>query len=58
MNFIRFTENDASSSTGRSGSKQYGWIIPSGSDKEATDKASSSVTSDENLLALNRSRYQ
>ena len=44
-------ENDDFSSTGRSGSKQYG-IIPTGSDKEATYKASSLVTSDEEYTKL------
>ena len=33
----------------RSGSKQYGWIIPTGSDIEATDK---SVASDEEYTKL------
>ena len=37
---------------GHSGSKQHGQIIPAGSDKDATNKVLSSVTSDEEYTEL------
>ena len=54
MYFFLSLENEASSSTGHSGSKQHGPIIPIGSNKEATDKASSLVTSNEEYTELFR----
>ena len=52
MNFSISLENEASSSTGHSGLKQHGRIIPTGSDKEATNKVLSSVISDEEYMEL------
>ena len=48
---------DVSRFTSRSGSKQYGRISPTGSNKETTDDASPSLTSAKNLKVLNHFQY-
>ena len=48
---------DVSRFTSRSGSKQYGRISPTGSNKETTDDASPSLTSAKDLKVLNHFQY-